>query len=411
MASLDESRLLLELTRKVSSTLDLQAVLDQSLAALRQLLDFDGGSIQLVDDGRLRLMAADPAAPAEAYEFRLPLGQGFGGRVVVSGEPVYSPDATVDLRAHPVGRAKASTPGVRSWFGAPLIFHGRVIGVVQIDSHLVDAFSPEAQALVLSFVPTMSAAVQNALLYRQERDALSRTNEFEKLKHDFVSLVSHELRTPLTAVTGFAATLSRHAHQLRPEAVAEMGSRIEAASRRLGLLVSDLLDISGIQRGALDVVVTTVSVDATIAQLVEERVAPQHNLVVDIEPNLPPVHADPERLSQVLWKLVDNARKFSPDGSLIRVRAVRGDAHVMIAVDDEGRGIPPEHLARVFEPFFQVEEALTRSAGGLGTGLYLARQICEAMGAHLDVESEPGRGSTFTVRLPVAAPGALAAHH
>src|SRR5258708_7680322 len=184
----DRSRLLLELIRDVTSTLDLQEVLDRSLAALRRLIDFDGGSIQLIDGGALRMVAADPAAPPDAYQFRLPIGEGFGGRVAATGEVVYSPDATVDERAHPEGRQKASTAGVRSYLAAPLIVHGRPIGVIQIDSLTVDAFPSDRQATLLAFLPSVSAAVQNALLYASERDAVRRKEEGDRLKHDFLAV-------------------------------------------------------------------------------------------------------------------------------------------------------------------------------------------------------------------------------
>src|SRR5947207_3370886 len=146
MSDVDEPRLLLELTRDITSSLDLQEVLDRSLAGLRRIVDFDGGSIQLVRDGALQMVAAEPAATPEAYSYRLPLGQGFGGRVAVTGEPVYSPDATVDPRADAEGRAKASTAGVRSYFAAPLIVHGEPIGIVQIDCLRVDSFLQRAAA-------------------------------------------------------------------------------------------------------------------------------------------------------------------------------------------------------------------------------------------------------------------------
>src|SRR3979411_969330 len=170
----DRSRVLLELIRDVTSTLDLQGVLDRSLVAIRRLIDFDGGSIQLIDGRALRMVAADPPAPPEADQFRLPIGEGFGGRVAATGEVVYSPDATIDERAHPEGRRKASTAGVRSYFAAPLISQGRPIGIIQIDSLTVDAFPPERQETVLAVLPSRSAAGQNALLYSRARDALQR---------------------------------------------------------------------------------------------------------------------------------------------------------------------------------------------------------------------------------------------
>ncbi|TML57485.1 MAG: ATP-binding protein [Actinobacteria bacterium] len=129
---------------------------------------------------------------------------------------------------------------------------------------------------------------------------------------------------------------------------------------------------------------------------------PRSLVRVEVEEGLPLCLTDPSRLGQVLARLLDNAVKFSSATSLIQVSAHRAGDRVEIAVEDEGKGIPEEMLARVFEPFYQLEPAATRSVGGMGTGLYLARELCEVIGATIDVESALGKGSRFLVRVPVA---------
>ena len=400
----DRAQLLLELIRDVTSTLDLQEVLDRSLAAVRRVIEFDGGSIQLIDGGALRMVAAVPAAPPEAYRFRLPIGEGFGGHVAKTGEVVYSPDATVDPRAHPEGRQKASTAGIRSYFAAPLIVHGRPIGIIQIDSLTEDAFPPERQGDVLAFLPSVSAAVQNALLFQREHDALARQQDSERLKHDFLAVISHELRTPLTAILGFSGTLSNRARSLDPELVIAMAERIERAGRRLGALMDDLLDLSRLERGELDVARSPTELATVVHRLATERPDDDRlRLTVDLAGDLPAVLADAHRVHQVLTKLVDNAFKFSPDGTPVRIEGRRVDGHrVELVVVDSGHGIPAAELDRVFEPFFQLESPMTRLVGGMGTGLYLAREICAAIGGVLEVESTLGAGSRFRMVLPIA---------
>lgn len=383
------------LSREVTNTLDLQEVLNGSLRALRRLIDFDGGSIQLITDGALRLVASDPAAPKEVYDFRLPLGHGFGGKVAQSGEPIYSADATVDPRADPVGRKKASVPGVRSYFAAPLIMRGEPIGIVQIDSMVVDAFSEEDQALVLSFLPTIAAAVQNALLFDQERESLEKLRDLDRLKHDFIALISHELRTPLTSVTGFAETIEHRGKDLAPQLVSDMAHRIGEAGERLRHLVDELLDLSKLERGELEM--KTVPTD--LQRLIRSLAEPAGNIDVTLPSTLPKIRTDPHRLTQVLNLLVENARKFSPPDSPVHLSAAVMDGRVSVTVSDHGPGIPSDMVEKVFEPFFQLEEAMTRTSRGIGVGLYFVREMCEAMGAKVAVESEVGRGSSFTVHL------------
>ena len=169
-----DTRVLLDLSRLVTGTIDLQEVLDRSFTALRRLMDFDGGAIQLVDDGALVAAAAEPELSEEAKLVRIPVGQGVSGGIAATGEPVYIPDVTVDERVHPEGRKAGLSGGVRSYFGAPLIMGGAPIGVVQVDSKRIDAFDEETRHTVLAFVPTIAAAVMQARAFDRERDTLSR---------------------------------------------------------------------------------------------------------------------------------------------------------------------------------------------------------------------------------------------
>src|SRR4051794_25075831 len=169
-----DARLLLLLSREVTGTVDLQQVLERSFAALRQLMEFDGGAIQLIDDDALVAAAAEPELSDAAKEVRIPVGQGVSGGIAATGEPVYIPDITVDERVHPEGRKAGLSGGVRSYCGAPLIMGGAPIGVVQVDSKKVDAFDDETRQTVLAFVPTIAAAVMQARAFDRERTALSR---------------------------------------------------------------------------------------------------------------------------------------------------------------------------------------------------------------------------------------------
>jgi signal transduction histidine kinase len=400
----DEGRLLLDLTREVTSSLDLQDVLDKSLRSLRRLIDFNGGSIQLISDGYLQMVAGDPQPPPEAFEFRLPLGEGFGGRVAATGEVIYSADATTDPRAHPEGRRRASVAGTHSWFGAPLIVHGETIGIVQLDDLEVDHFPPPVQARILSFLPIVSAAVQNALLFGREREAVARLQELEGLKRDFAAAVSHELRTPLTVVQGFAEMLARGAITSDDAELRHIGERIEHAARRLEGMITDVLLIAGIEGAPRAVQLASTDVGELLERVRQAGDHGTHEVVLAVDPDLPAAHTDPARLGDVVEKLLDNAQKFSEPGSRVTLGATTDEGAVVVTVADLGPGIPADMLERVFEPFVQLDSSLSRPAGGLGTGLFLVRSIGMALGASVTVDSTEGEGSTFVVRLP-AAPG------
>jgi signal transduction histidine kinase len=395
---IDDPRLLLDLARTVTSSLDLQAVLDTSLAALRRLIDFGGGSIQLIRDGALVLVAGDPAPTPDAYAMRVPVGRGVGGRIAASGESIYIPDIRTDVRVPPAGHRALST-GVRSYFGVPLILHGEPIGVVQLDSPERDGFPIEARTLMIAFAPTIAAAVQNAELFAREQETNERLRAAEQLQSDFLAMVSHELRTPLTTLTGFAEMIADHAGALQPTLVADVGRRMWRASRWLSRMIVDLLDVAQLERGTLVIELQPTDVTTAVIEATTIDVRDSRPITSRIAPNLPPVIADPGRLQQVLGNLLSNARKFSPQGSEITIDCDRDGSNVMITVVDRGRGMPPEAMDHIFDLFVQIDPATTRASGGLGTGLYLAKQLCDRMGAKITVESDPGAGSRFTVLL------------
>jgi sigma-B regulation protein RsbU (phosphoserine phosphatase) len=162
-------RLLIDLARDITGRLDLTTVLDRTFAALRQLIDFTGGSVQLIDEtSHLRLVATDPPATAEALQMRVPLGHGVGGSIAMTGEPRYLPDITANVEVTEERRRRSTSHGVRSYFGVPLITGGRVIGLLQVDSVEADAWTEADRMVVMAFTPIVAAAVQNARLLERE---------------------------------------------------------------------------------------------------------------------------------------------------------------------------------------------------------------------------------------------------
>ena len=399
-----QAQLIIELSRDVTTHLDLQHVLDAGLAALRHLLDFGGGAIQLIDEGHLVAAATDPPATAEAMSVRIPVGRGVSGTIAATGEPCYIPDITVDKRVYPEGRAQGVSGGVRSYFGVPLILHGMPIGVVQFDSTEVDAFGAAERTQVMSFVPTIAAAVQNAQLFEQEVATLHELRELQRMRSDFLAMVSHELRTPLTTVSGMAQTLESQIDRLTPEVIASFAHKIVLNSRRLELLIDDLLDLSQLERGQLVVSCQPLDLREIVRQSVADTDLGDHPLTCSIDADLPRILADERRVRQVLGNLLGNARKYSPPGTVIDVRVHDDGDRIVVDIADEGAGVPVHLQEKIFEPFFQIEPAMTRQVGGLGAGLNLVRQLCDLMGATISVRSGVPSGSVFTTAFRIAAP-------
>jgi PAS domain S-box-containing protein len=236
-----------------------------------------------------------------------------------------------------------------------------------------------------------------------------RTDErgVDKLKDDFVATASHELRTPLAAIYGAAKTLCRE-DGLDDEGVAHLMAMIASESERLARVVDDILVASHLDSGRLRFASAPVDVRALVSDVVasmQMQLETGVTLELDAPPNgLPAVAVDPIKLRRVLLNLVDNAIKYSPEGGSVVVRVLAGDdGRVRLQVHDEGLGIPRAEQERIFEKFYRADPLLARGVGGTGLGLYICRELVQRMGGEIDVESEPGKGSTFTVELPVRA--------
>lgn len=235
---------------------------------------------------------------------------------------------------------------------------------------------------------------------RAESRAESRARE-RPTELELVSTVAHELQTPLAAVRGAVGALRRRGPDLDEETRDRLLGVIDDAAAQLGRLVDDLLAAGRLERRRLPVEVT--ECDAAAAADAVVTAARAHlpegvSLRLTTPGDLPPVAADPARLRQVLANLVDNALKHSPRGGEVEVRLREAHGRLRIAVADEGPGIPPAKQERIFERFYRGSER----APGMGLGLYLARELAQAMEGTITVESEPGRGATFTVELPLA---------
>jgi signal transduction histidine kinase len=224
----------------------------------------------------------------------------------------------------------------------------------------------------------------------------------EKSRRDLVANVSHELKTPITAIRAHLENLLDGVEQPDPATIEVMLGQVE----RLGRLVDQLLDLSRLESGEIPLRIEELPLQPLVDDLISEIEVALSGRGVRVDnhvpADLPALSVDRERVHQVLFNLVDNAVRFTPEGGHVTVSARRRNGSVEVAVSDTGAGIPPEHLPRLFERFYRADPARARGDGGTGIGLAIARSVVEAHGGQIRAESEPGHGSVFTFDLPSA---------
>jgi signal transduction histidine kinase len=303
----------------------------------------------------------------------------------------------ITLLAAVISRSRqiAFFPSVRSYFYLTLAPFAIMASLAVILVVLWDRSPFVAVVLVGPLLAT-------ALYQRWIHGALDRLREFDRLKDEFIAIVSHELRTPLTSVYGAAVTLREHALDERRRNM--LLDIVSTESARLGRLLDDILWVSRLDSGRAEPAIMRVEPLPLTAEIIDAtRTHLPHGVSVELrdEAGGVAVAADPDKLRQVLVNLVENAVKYSDKGR-IEVRLQRRDGKVRFSVRDEGRGIPFDHQDRIFDKFYRVDPSMTQGVGGTGLGLYICRELIEGMAGEIWVDSEPGRGSTFSFELPAA---------
>jgi signal transduction histidine kinase len=259
-------------------------------------------------------------------------------------------------------------------------------------------------ALVQTFARQAAIAIDNVRLFNETKEKSHQLEIANQHKSEFLANMSHELRTPLNAIIGFSEVLIERLFGELNEKQDDYLKDIHASGRHLLALINDILDLSKIEAGQLELELGTFDLPTAITDamtLIRQR-AHQHRitLAVDGDPALHDVTADERKVKQILVNLLSNAVKFTPDGGRIDVTARRGEGEVIIAVRDTGIGIDPKDHQMVFEEFRQVGGQYSNKREGTGLGLALARRFVELHGGRIMLESAPGQGSTFTFTLP-----------
>jgi PAS domain S-box-containing protein len=291
--------------------------------------------------------------------------------------------------------------GIRS----PLVAgDGNCLGEVQISGKFEGEFTASDEALLTQLAQTASVAIERQKLYEQEQVARRQAVEANRAKDEFLAVVTHELRSPLNAMLGYARLFSSRSY-FDPEEVRRVMEVIRSNGERQKVLIDDLIDTARIITGKLRLEVGLVDLSALIMKTLEVvrpgAEAKGVALVTKLDRQAPRISGDAERLQQVVWNLLTNAIKFTPDGGLVEIGIERAKAGVRLIVSDTGQGIVADFLPYVFERFTQQDASRTRRHGGLGLGLALVKHLVELHGGTIEVESAgQDLGATFTVTLP-----------
>ncbi|MGH2785621.1 MAG: sensor histidine kinase [Actinomycetota bacterium] len=256
------------------------------------------------------------------------------------------------------------------------------------------------------FVGTTFVERPVAAAFRRERDAVSRLEEVDRMRTDFVSMISHELRNPLATIRGFGQLLRDRPESLPGEQRIQAYEAIVRQVDRMAALVDNVLDVSRLESDTFTYAFISFDPRRFVAECAEEARTswPAHEIVVHASSRLPEVAGDADRLKQVVMNLVSNACRYSPAGAAVTMRAWTDGSNLRIAVLDRGAGIAPEDVANLFQRFARLRTPDTQKVRGTGLGLYISKKIVEAHGGRILVDSEPGRGSTFTLELPLRPP-------
>jgi signal transduction histidine kinase/putative methionine-R-sulfoxide reductase with GAF domain len=406
--SVSELQALGEVGHAISSTLDLQTVLSTIVARATQLSDTDAGVIYEYDElSEVFLPRATERLEGEIIETLLATpvrkGEGATGRLAEVQEPIQLPDilvAPTDSRV----RAALVRTGYRALLAVPLVREDHLLGALTVLRKETGEFAPAVIELLRTFATQSALAIQNARLFREIAIKSRELELASQHKSEFLASMSHELRTPLNAIIGIGEILLEDARDLKREDQIEPLERILRAARHLLTLINDILDLSKIEAGLMELDLVGVHLPSAIDEvllLMRER-ASRRGLALErhVDERLGEIQADPRKVKQILLNLLSNAVKFTPEGGRISLAARLGDGVVEVSVGDTGVGIAPEDQEAIFEEFRQVGTA-DKKVEGTGLGLALSRKFIELHRGRIWVASEVGKGSTFTFRLPV----------
>lgn len=427
-----------ELDRAITASLRISDVYHAFAGHATRLLAYDHMSIMLVEEEALCVtyVAENETETTFPTDLRLPRQTSAAGWVVAHRQPLLRHNIAVDTR---FAEDKALVAhDIQTYMTIPVRIKGKIIGVWNIGSRQIGAYSPDELEIAQTMADQLAIAIENARLFEQARQEINerkraeaalekersllaqrvaeRTAELSaanmelarasRLKDEFLASMSHELRTPLTAVLGLCDILRMEAYGPLTERQHTFVGNIEESGRHLLLLINDILDLSKIEAGKLELEISPISIQMlchTSLQFIKQTAhKKQIKISLTIDNSTSTINADERRLKQVLINLLSNAVKFTPEEGKIGLEVVGDTSRNMIhfIVWDTGIGIAQEDISRLFQPFVQLDSRLSRQYSGTGLGLALVQRMVRMHGGMVSVASEVGQGSRFTVSLP-----------
>ena len=403
-----------------SSVADTAPVFDKIIRSCEKLFGVRYANIALLGDDGMIHMVQDFASSdlseleiagrkAVQAQFPRPARDSIHGYAIHKREVLHYPDVANGPGVPDGLRASvALTSGGANYSAlyAPMIWEGKGIGAIGVHRFPPAPFADKDIRLLRTFADQAVIAIENVRLFHELEERNAQIEAVSRHKSEFLSNMSHELRTPLNAILGFSEVLGERYFGDLNEKQDEYVKDIRGSGEHLLSLINDILDLSKIEAGKMELELSDFDLPAALTNvvtLVRER-AQKHGITlkVDLGSGLGAIRADERKLKQIMLNLLSNAVKFTPDGGAITVSAKQVGAIVEVAVTDTGAGIAPEDQPAVFEEFRQVGSDSARKAEGTGLGLPLAKKFVELHGGEIRVDSEPGAGSTFSFTLPLA---------
>ena len=406
---------LFKIANQLAAVHDTEEMLDLIVNEAARLVGTQVGIIGLLREGFLVFGAATEAAAdyfsavvAETPNIHISSeGSGVMSRALATKLPFITEDLSEEQDVSPAVQRIQKRFGYHGNATIPLLANDRAIGALSIFDTRVRRFTEDGVSLLTAFADQAALALEKARLLEEAEQARDEAEEANRTKSQFLANMSHELRTPLNAIIGYSEMLQEEASEIENEEFEEDLERINGAGKHLLGLIDDVVDISKIEAGAMDIYLETFPIEpmvqdvvTTMQTLVEKN---SNSLEIDCPDSVGSIHAGTTKIRQCLFNLIGNASKFTEQGT-ISLKVSRGIAEgqewINFAVSDTGIGMNEEQMGRLFEAFAQAEASTTRRFGGTGLGLAITRHFCEMMGGTVLVESQAGKGSTFTMKLP-----------
>jgi len=393
---------LVEISLRLNTTMDPEQLLQSIINSATELLECEAASILLYDEAsqKLHFAAATGTDPKKLAEIPVPKDRSIAGAVFRENTPILVADVQEDPRHYDLVSDEVHFQ-TRNLLGVPMRIRDRVTGVLEALNKKKGVFGKD-DADILSIIANQAAvAIYNARQMQALQNAYGEIQRTDEMKTRFLALASHELRTPLQHILGYGSLLK----QSTDDSVSEAATKVVDAAHHMKDIIDTMTNLELIRRGEMSSEFKQIPIQTILEKALQGKLAgiKQHGHQIEwlVPMQAMVVNADAEKLPQVFSAILDNAIRFTPDGGRITVQVERKTNAVEVRVIDTGQGIPPSELSNIFKEFYQIEQHLTRTYGGLGLGLSVARGIIQLHGGKIWAESAGDNlGTTIVVQLP-----------